>query len=269
MAASAISAGNKSERASFAWGPAIVALICLEVLVALQAFFAYEDRFFSVAQMQGRGINQGLPFFWHFGMWGDFFVISPLAAFLVGRYITRWWRRWLVVSLAIGFISAGAMSFLYTFSGIPEAHVQNHHLTLTGQVHLVYMAIAIAVFIQFLFFTENVSARLLGIVSVLLFIHVFVGTHMALGIIKLICPLDWYPAHPLESVFGWITVCAIGFGLAWRTFGLGRVLYPPNRHTKTAEQYLVFLDDVCKVVSAGYFISRFIWALVEAKVSMR
>lgn len=70
MATAAISAGSKRKRASFAWGPAIAAFICLEGLVALQAYFAYEDHFFTVAQMQERGVNQGLPFFWHFGMWG-------------------------------------------------------------------------------------------------------------------------------------------------------------------------------------------------------
>ena len=64
------------------------------------------------------------------------------------------------------------------------------------------MAIVIAVFFQFLYFTDNVSPRLLRIVSLLLFVHVFIGTHMALGIIKLHYPLDWYPAQPLESYFG-------------------------------------------------------------------
>jgi hypothetical protein len=79
---------------SFAWPPAAVAFIGLECLVALQAFLAYQDHFFTASQMRQRGVAYGLPFIWHFGMWGDFLVISALAAYLIGRYRVRWRLRW-------------------------------------------------------------------------------------------------------------------------------------------------------------------------------
>jgi hypothetical protein len=81
---STITRNGNSGRIFFALLPAVIAFICLEGLVALQAFLAYQDHFFTVAQMRGRGISQGLPFISHFGMWGDFFVISPLAAYVIG-----------------------------------------------------------------------------------------------------------------------------------------------------------------------------------------
>jgi len=261
MTISTIARNGNSERALFAWLPAVVAFICLECLVGLQAYLAYRDRFFTVAQMRERGIDQGLPFIWHFGMWGDFLVVSLLAAYVIGRCSVRWQLRSILTSLAIGFVSAGIMSWLYTFSTLPEAHVQNHSLTPAGWGHLFYMAIALAVFTQFFFFSGDVAGPQLRVVSVLLFVHVFFGTHMALGILKLGFPLEWYPLQPLKSTFGWITLCAVGLGLAWRNFGLRRALYPINQRGRTAKEHLIFLDYLCKNVTRSYFIGRLGWAL--------
>ena len=206
-------------RRSFAVVPAGIAFVCLEYLVALQALLAYRDHFFTVSQMRERGIDQGLPFVWHFAMWGDLFIVSGLAAYLTGRYFARWRFRRMLASLVLGFMVATALSWLYTLSAMPEAHIQNHRLTAAGVGHLFYMAIALAVFTQFFFFTEDIPTRLLLLVSVLLFLHVLIGTHMVLGVLKIIHPLSWYPPQPLTSVFGWTTVGAVGLGLALRNFG--------------------------------------------------
>lgn len=203
-------------RRSTPLAPVIVALICFEALVFAQAFLAYRDRFFTVAQMRDRGIDQGLPFLWHFGMWGDALVISGLAAYIIGRFFYSWRLGTTLVSLAIGLLSAAIMSWIYTFSGIPEAHVQDHRLTAAGMVHLVYMAIALAVFLQFFLFTDGASVRLLRMASMLLTAHVFIGTHMLLGILTIVHPLAWYPVQPLKSVLGWITFAAVAFALICR-----------------------------------------------------
>jgi hypothetical protein len=184
MVTSDISVRRSSGQISFAWLPAIVAFITLEGLLGYQAFSAYQDHFLTVAQMRGRGISEGLPFIWHFAMWSDLLIVSPLAACVIGRTFEHWQRRWILASFAIGIVSAVIMSLLYTLSDTAEAHVQNHDLTNAGKAHLIYMAIAIAVFVQFLFFTCNVQQRFLRIVSILLFLHVFIGTHMLLGIVK-------------------------------------------------------------------------------------
>ena len=246
---------RNNSTSSFAASPAIIAFILLECVVLLQAFLAYQDHFLTVAQMRERGISQGLPFIWHFGMWGDFLIISPLAAYVIGLHSDRWRLSRILISLVVGFILAAIFSWLYTLSDMPEAHIQNHHLTAAGNAHLVYTAIALTVFIQFLFFSGDVSAPLLRVVSVLLFMHVFLGTHMALGIAKLKYPLDWYPAQPLESKFGWITLGAVAIGLAWRNFGLRRVLWHVNQRVGTSEEYLKFLNYLCKNVTIWFFIT--------------
>jgi hypothetical protein len=210
---------SSSGKSHFGWLPAIVAFIVLEALVALQAGFAYRDHFLTVAQMNGRGINFGLPFVWHFGMWGDAFIVSPLAAYLTGRFSSNWRMRRLLVSLAIGVAISVVMSWSYTLPDFQEAHVQNHSLTWAGVVHGAYMALALAIFVQFFFFTQNISPTLLRMAGVLLVFHVFLGTHMALGLLQLVIPLEWYPAKPLTSVIGWSVIASVAGILVWRNVG--------------------------------------------------
>jgi len=262
--------GKDSTQNSFASASAIIAFVSLECLVAVQALLVYRDHFLTVSQMQQRGVDQGLPFVWHFGMWGDLLIVSGLAAYVIGRYFSCWHGQRMLVSLALGFSSAALLSWIYTFSGMPEAHVQNHRLTVAGMVHLFYMAIAFAVFIQFFFFTKDISVRLLRAVSVLLFVHVFFGTHMALGIMNVISPLDWYPAQPLKSFFGWITVATVAFGLAWRNVGTSVIVAVfknmaqyayrlakwllVDRNPESSEGYLKFLDYLCgRLFAIGFF----------------
>jgi hypothetical protein len=195
-----------------------VALVSLECLVAVQALLAYRDHFLTLTQMRHRGIDHGLPFVWHFAMWGDLLIVSPLAAYLVGRYFHQWRVRWMLLSLAIGFAFAGLLSWLYTFSGMPEAHIQNHRLTAAGVGHLIYMGITLSVFLQFFIFTQETPIWLLRLVSVLLLFHVFIGNHMALGLLDAVSKFDWYPGQPLKSFFGWATIAAVAVALFWRNF---------------------------------------------------
>ena len=263
-------------RHPFAFARAVFAFVLLECLVAVQALLAYQNNFLTVSQMQQWGVAQGLPFVWHFGMWGDFFIISPVAAYVIGRYFVRWRLHWILVSLAIGFITASVFSWVYTSSGMPEAHVQNHHLTAAGVVHLIYMAIAIAVFIQFLLFTKDISALELRVISLLLLAHVFFGTQMALGILNSARPLVWYPAQPLKSIFGWSAVAAVGLGLGLRNFvslstlkgaaffllniAFAAFEFLTGENPRTTEGYLKFLDYTCGLLLAStYFVKKVFW----------
>ena len=271
---------NNSIKSSFSWRPAVAAFISLECLVAIQGFSAYRDGIFTVPQMREKGIDQGLPFVWHFGMWGDILVVSALVSYLIGRYCASWPVRWILLSLVIGLTSAGILSWLYTFSGTPEAHVQNHQLTGAGVFHLIYMAIVITVFVQFLFFTKNISVQLLRVTCVLLSAHVFFGTHMALGILSAIYPLDWYPDQPLKSAFGWITVAVVALGLTSRSVGrvaIISIFWSLSRHliqavkslfdflvfcwegvldnVKSAAGYLRLLNLLCGFVGFGWFVN--------------
>jgi hypothetical protein len=256
---------------SFATAYAVIAFLILESLVVAQALLAYQDRFLTVAEMQSRGVREGLPFVAHLGMWCDLLLISGLSAYLISRYAHTWKLRWASLSLLAGILSASVMSYLYTYSSVPETHIQNHGLTIAGYVHLTYMALTIAVFTQFLLFTETASLRIIRIVCALLFIHVIFGTHMVLGAIKLIQPLDWYPIQPLNSPFGWVTVGFVGLVLAVCSFPaqskflallLLNIAYTifeflTNQDPKTAEGYLKFLDYTCGIILAtNYFFKQ-------------
>lgn len=195
---------------------ATLVLLGLDSLILAQGTLAYRDHFLTVAQLRAAQAPQGLPFLWHFGMWGDFFIVSPLAAYLAGRYAGLWRIRSCLLSVAIGLAAAALFSWLYTFSPTPEAHVRDHHLTAAGIVHLFYMAAAISVFVQFFLFTPGIARGLLGTVSILVLLHVFLGTHMALGLLGAAVRLDWYPGQPLKSVAGWLTIAVLAAGLLWR-----------------------------------------------------
>jgi hypothetical protein len=266
--------GNGAKAHSFAFGRAAVVFVAFECLVGLQALLAYQDHFLTVAQMQQRGVAQGLPFLWHFAMWSDLAIISPLAAYLVGKYGRRWSPLTMLMSLGIGLVLSASLHWLYLQSAMPETHVQNYALTPAGWVHAIYMGVAVGLFIQFFFFTDDVVQRVLGIVSVLVLIHVFIGNHMLLGLINLAFPQDWYPARPLKSIIGWSTVAAVALGLGLRYFAsfskaagyflieMAFVVFEflTGDNPRTTEGYLKFLDYVCGIALAStYFVKKVFW----------
>src|ERR1035441_4916810 len=106
-------AKNQILISSFAKVLAAIVFVSLEGLVVAQAVLAYRNHFLTVPQMKSLHIAYGLPFIWHFGMWGDFFMISSVAGYLVGRYAHRWRLPWVVVSLTIGSSSAFLLSWAY------------------------------------------------------------------------------------------------------------------------------------------------------------
>jgi hypothetical protein len=257
---------NISPNNRLAAGYAVISFFILDGLVIAQALLAHQDRFFTVAEMQSRGIREGLPFIWHFGMWGDLLVISGLSAYLICRYGRTWKPHLVCASLAAGLLAAALMSWWYTYSNVPETHVQNGSLTWAGYVHAVYMGLAIAVFTQALLFTESISSKVIRVVCAVLFIHVLFGTHMILGAIKLIHPLPWYPVQPLDSEFGRRTVAIVGVALAVRSFpqqflsiAFAGFEYMTGQNPKTAEGYLKFLDYTCGLILAtSYFFKTLV-----------
>lgn len=223
---------------------ATLTLLLLQTLILAQGALAYRAHFLTVPQMHAASVAQGLPFAWHFGMWTDVFIVSPLAAYVTGRYAASWRPRHAALSLVLGLACSAALSWLYTLSSTPEAHVQNHQLTQVGIVHLVYAAVTIAIFVQFFFFTPAVRTGLLALASLLLIVHAFVGTHMLLGLLATVVALDWYPDKPLTSIPGWITIVGLGLGLIWRCLASVGDLRRASTELceQAAEFYMVRID---------------------------
>ena len=194
----------------------ILTFATMEFLVAVQALAARHDHFLTAAQMINYHSSFGLPFIWHFGMWGDFFVVSPLCAVVVAHFSWQWRRIDVVLATAAALILSSAMVYSYSLSDIPQAHVQRHHTTLVGWLHLLYMAVALAVILLFYFRTTSPSRSIIILVTCALCVHLFVGTNMVLGIVKLAGGASWYPAQPLTSIPGWITFAIGSAVLFWR-----------------------------------------------------
>ena len=192
----------------------------MELLIIAQATAAYFDHFLTVKQMITYHSPLGLPFLWHFGMWGDFFIISPLSALIVVRFSNQWRPADVALSFASGLILSSAMVYSYSLSGIAQAHIHSHHTTAAGWLHLLYMGFAISIVILFYFRTVSTSPSIVIFTTFSLCIHLLVGTNMILGALKLAGIASWYPAQPLESVPAWITLTSASAALWWRTYSM-------------------------------------------------
>lgn len=208
-------------------------LATMELLIVAQATAAYFDNFLTVGQMVAYHQPFGLPFLWHLGMWGDFFVVSPLCAMIVARFSNQWRRADVALSFASGIILSSAMVYGYSLGDIPQAHVQGHHTTAAGWLHLLYSGFAISILLLFYFRTVSASSSIVMFMTCALCVHLFIGTNMILGILKLAGGAPWYPAQPLESVPGWITIAFGSAALLWRTYSI--VARRRSSRTATAE----------------------------------
>jgi hypothetical protein len=248
-----------SGRSRFRLG--VVAFIFLEALVLAQALFAYQDGFLTASQMLQKGTKSGLPFLWHFGMWGDILLISPLSALIVAYYSKQWTPASLALSGVLGLAISGVMHWMYTFSAMPEAHIQAHQLTRAGMVHLIYMALTLTIFLQLFLFTPHITARALGVISALVFLHVLAGMHIVLGILAILTPLEWYGGRPFQSIIGWLIIALLAAGLLWRNFGFGIFkrffnwyLYWTGNNISNTEGLFKFLSEICRVVAIWTYV---------------
>ena len=196
---------------------AIASLGLLEGLMFLQALLAHSDSFLTVGQMQGRGIVHGMPFLWHLAMLGDAVIVAPLVSYVVLRYGRLWNARTIGKSLALAICATSVMHWLYMQGTVPGVHIYDRSITPAGVVHFIFMACALTVFSAFFFSTPEASPMHVVTTSALLLAHVFLGTHLALGLIKRYWDLDWYPPDPLLDPQAWLTFVGVALILVWRS----------------------------------------------------
>ena len=191
-------------------------LIFAELLVVLGAWYAYRDHFLTVREMQREGVTQGLPFLAHAGMWGDFFLVSPLIAYILLIYAPYWDIRQYGVAFIVGLSTSAGLHYLYTKIEIPESHVRSGRLTRAGWVHFVYMTGAMMVLCLYYFCTPTLSYLSFIVTSVLIMVHVLLSNHIVLEIVR----PSWYGKHHYkDSLFVLVTFCLILF-LAWRCYSI-------------------------------------------------
>ncbi|MBX4210923.1 hypothetical protein KW783_03055 [Candidatus Parcubacteria bacterium] len=167
-------------------------------LVALGGYLAYRDKMFWLSQMKAAGIDFGLPFFWHTGMWSDVFVMTPILWIIFG-YVGGWNLKAFILATIAGVIGSLAIHVPYLNHPHPGAHIHGGHLTESGWVHAVYSVAVVGVLVLFYFFTPSVKISDMWIVTILLVIHLFLGTLIPLGLAK----LPWFPERPHYDWRAW------------------------------------------------------------------
>lgn len=131
-------------------------------LIVLQGFAAYKDGFFSAEQLRGMlwlPHYKGGPYAFteHGGMWIDFFVMTPLLAFVIATYRLPYFSLWGLVELAIAVAITVALVKMWQGFGhfYPEAHAHDPRgpydpaLPIAGWVHGFYMAIVIWICVMY------------------------------------------------------------------------------------------------------------------------
>lgn len=126
------------------WSLFILVMIVGEVLVFLQAVASSRDGYFSERQMFQQG-TRGYSFLQHGGMWADFLIITPLIAYLVGKYNFSYLSTWSLGIIYVSFVLWLSLAiFLYAPMGknSPEAHTHDGKTTVAGGIHIVYATLA-------------------------------------------------------------------------------------------------------------------------------
>jgi len=196
--------------------PGIATLLVLEGMVGLQLVLAHRDHFLTVAEMQGRGVSEGLPLLWHGGIWGDILIVSPLAGIVCAMYGSRWRATEIVICAVASASATATMACIWSYGDLPEAHRHSGQLTAAGMVHLAYMFAALTILALFYFCSGALPLPLVGIVSGLLILHTIFGTHLWLGPLKAAGELAWYPRQPLTDPLSWGTVFGVALFAVWR-----------------------------------------------------
>jgi len=128
-----------------------LALAIGEFLILLQGIAAYKDGFLTHAQMlyvHNICDTEGYSFMNHGGMWSDFFLITPLSAYLIEKYtFTGDFYTEIFIGVVALLLWLALAVFVYAPSGIkmPEAYTHSGDVTVAGWLHVIYAAVATSV----------------------------------------------------------------------------------------------------------------------------
>ncbi len=154
----------------------------------LQIRLTKRDHFFDVKEML-RYHGVGLPMKWHFAiMWGDPFLLTPLCAVLIWFSKRGWSSTWDGLISLVAFALSGVVHYQYLQDKIENSHMHNGRFTPATPVHFVYMWVILTVVGHSYLREPHENAASLIATSVILLVHVVLGTHL---IVKLRKP-EWF-----------------------------------------------------------------------------
>lgn len=208
-------------------------IIASMLLVVLEALASYSwGQNFWPDQVMARWGKTGISFFAHGGMWGDFFLLPALMAWVIVTYGSTWSTEMIMKMAAIGvLVTLGNHLILIFTQAIPDPlGWKEEKWSALIAMHFVYMSAYVALAGLF-YFSPGVSVKAAVAVSVALGIHMAFGTHIPLGLLNLWYKWAWCPDFfsnnpglPIMTAGIWITLAAFATVAAgWRA-GLSVVI---------------------------------------------
>jgi hypothetical protein len=192
--------------------------LCLASLFVLAEFgLAYWDGFAFAWQVRALPIAPAkfLDFWRHAGMWGDFFIINPILAYLLDAHGKSWkLATFGVVFLSVALVGALLLIPLLKDSRtIPSAFTRDGLLTLVGGMHYVYFTVATTVVAMLYVFTprQEINDQEVIVITLCLIVHWGLGVlqppYAAHGDIHL-------PAQIFTGL-GWLTLLGLAVRLLY------------------------------------------------------
>lgn len=191
------------------WG--ILAFFVSMAWIFSEASFARRDRLLTLSQMKKKypSYRTDLPFIWHFGMWSDLFLISPLIGFLIAYFSVQWSSSGIITLSFIALLLSGLFHFIFAFSPFPDSLVWRQRISRAGWLHIIYTT-AILTIIGLLFFsTEEVSFEVVAATAAIVALHTTLASKVFLGIInKYFLKYRWLPTL-LKKPDQWLSLIAV------------------------------------------------------------
>lgn len=195
-------------------------------LVVLEGIVSYfVEKNFLPSQVFARWGRNGIPLVAHGGFWGDLFILPPVFWYVVTRYGEGWSQRQIVVMVGIGFaITLANHINLMMNQTLPDPFgwKEERWSTLIA-LHFVYMTMYVALSGLFFFSSGKVPSTLAVLVGVALGLHMMLGTHVILGIVKRWTQWSWCPDFfanpqmPYVIIGIWVIVAILAsIGAGWK-----------------------------------------------------
>jgi hypothetical protein len=180
-------------------------LVLGSAFVLAQFVCAYLDGFAFRWQVrsQARPPAKFLTFWQYGGMWGDFFIVNPVVAYVLDVY-SRSWSGAVVSSVFTTIMLSGAfliVRLLPQSHNMPSPFARDGFVTSAGAVHYIYFTAGMTVVFMFYLFTPSAGLNMWEVIIITILLMV----HWGLSVLQ-----------PLYAVFGEVHMEAkMGTGIGW------------------------------------------------------
>jgi hypothetical protein len=151
-------------------------------MVIFEGFLAWLDGLLTKKQSRVRynwakGFAKVAVFMEHGGMWGDFFLVSPISSWMWTYYRNQWTGnavgKSFLIALAIGL--GMLVMWVKGSKHLIEPFARFGKVTFNGVVHFLYMVIHLTIIFLFFFHTPKVDPHFVWVAVVGLGIHIAIG----------------------------------------------------------------------------------------------